>query len=574
MKTARRAATGTEGWTTLPPGGPTVSARGAPRSGVSGFGETRPSRARQPEPAVRRARLVPAGGGQNREPVWGPARSQSASRTRRWAAPGRVPDFRPPRLHPFPRARRVLVSSPAGTEPRPHPGLQVRGTGDLSTLKELTEPSSVAMETSCKDLGLLLRTSVRGRDQDLKTDSADGSRTEGKAPAMAAKRGKPGVPQGRPRGAAGVPRGQPGGAPARPVEPAQAEVAHQPGGAHRRREEDAAVPARVARRHGQARHRLAAGGQGQGGRGRGPAPLSRNLSKSEHSLFQGKPRPFSPLAAPRAGQAEPHPARALRRGQAPQQGARRRQGQGGEGDKPFLKVDPELVVTVLGDLEQLLFSQMLDPESQRKRTVQNVLDLRQNLEDTMSSLRGAQLSHSCMETGVCYDSDETNARSVSSTSNRSSPLSWRYGQSSPRLQAGDAPSSTGGGYHGGQGPAQYASRTMPARNPSRLGHASRGQLIEGPDADDPDLKSGYLSDSDLVSKSLNEDDDLGNGWDESSSISSGLSDGSDNLSSEDFNASSSLNSLPTTPVGSRRNSSVVVSDGRVYYGCSCSRQQR
>lgn len=34
-----------------------------------------------------------------------------------------------------------------------------------------------------------------------------------------------------------------------------------------------------------------------------------------------------------------------------------------------------------------------DPESQRKRTVQNVLDLRQNLEDTMSSLRGSQLGH-------------------------------------------------------------------------------------------------------------------------------------------------------------------------------------
>lgn len=34
-----------------------------------------------------------------------------------------------------------------------------------------------------------------------------------------------------------------------------------------------------------------------------------------------------------------------------------------------------------------------DPESQRKRTVQNVLDLRQNLEETMSSLRGSQVSH-------------------------------------------------------------------------------------------------------------------------------------------------------------------------------------
>lgn len=52
-------------------------------------------------------------------------------------------------------------------------------------------------------------------------------------------------------------------------------------------------------------------------------------------------------------------------------------------------------------------------------------------------------------------------------------------------------------------------------------------------------------------------------WDDSSSISSGLSEGdgecSENLSSEEFNASSSLNSLPSTPLGSRRNSSVMVS---------------
>uniref|UniRef100_A0A3Q2D2I3 Neuron navigator 1 n=1 Tax=Cyprinodon variegatus TaxID=28743 RepID=A0A3Q2D2I3_CYPVA len=50
--------------------------------------------------------------------------------------------------------------------------------------------------------------------------------------------------------------------------------------------------------------------------------------------------------------------------------------------------------------------------------------------------------------------------------------------------------------------------------------------------------------------------------DESSSISSGLSDGdgdgSENLSSEEFNASSSLTSLPSTPLGSRRSSSVML----------------
>lgn len=43
-----------------------------------------------------------------------------------------------------------------------------------------------------------------------------------------------------------------------------------------------------------------------------------------------------------------------------------------------------------------------DPESQRKRTVQNVLDLRQNLEETMTSLRGVQLSHrSATHTHAC-----------------------------------------------------------------------------------------------------------------------------------------------------------------------------
>ncbi|KAM8915475.1 neuron navigator 1 isoform 3-T5 [Spinachia spinachia] len=204
----------------------------------------------------------------------------------------------------------------------------------------------------------------------------------------------------------------------------------------------------------------------------------------------------------------------------------------------------------------------LDPESQRKRTVQNVLDLRQNLEDTMSSLRGSQLSHSCMDSSnVGYDSDDTNARSVSSLSNRSSPLSWRHGQSSPRLQAGDAPSSTGAGYKGSKAASQFAAQTMPARCSGRLDSTSRIELIEG--LDDGDLKSGYLSDSDLHGKSLQDDDDnLANGWDESSSISSGLSDGegdgSENLSSEEFNVSSSLNSLPSTPLGSRRSSSVML----------------
>ncbi|XP_050927173.1 neuron navigator 1 isoform X1 [Lates calcarifer] len=342
---------------------------------------------------------------------------------------------------------------------------------------------------------------------------------------------------------------------------------------------------------------------GQAGGGR--PPLSRTLSKSEQSLFQGKPKtlcspaltsnagkpsripapgkPRGPYAevkpiskASEVGQStdtDPtnHPAKANSNGagstgstgtngkKSAEKGRsaslsteekKERKGIEGEDDKGFLKVDPELVVTVLGDLEQLLFSQMLDPESQRKRTVQNVLDLRQNLEETMTSLRGVQLSHSCVEGTMCYDSDEAAAFSISSLSNRSSPLSWRQGQASPRLQAGDAPS-TG---------------NAPSDIPLRISHTSRIHLIEALDDSDPALLKGdYLSDSDLGGKSPNEDDeddddidDLGNGWDESSSISSGLSDGSDNLSSEEFNTSPTLNSLPTTPIGSRRNSAIVM----------------
>uniref|UniRef100_A0A8C2IZQ2 Neuron navigator 1 n=1 Tax=Cyprinus carpio TaxID=7962 RepID=A0A8C2IZQ2_CYPCA len=322
--------------------------------------------------------------------------------------------------------------------------------------------------------------------------------------------------------------------------------------------------------------KLAAGG------GAGGSQLSRNLSKSDHSLFQGKPKTFTPLAAPgalgksqsripRGPYAEVKPlsktsddcksdddilsSKAKANGKKPAAGSSgdpEAKGQGEEGaDKPFLKVDPELVVTVLGDLEQLLFSQILVPVAQQPYYVVFYMQQQPSLS-----------IYSCLDSSVCYDSDETNARSISSLSNRSSPLSWRHGQSSPRLQAGDAPSSAGSSYvSGSKASSQYTSHTMPARCSSRLSHTSRSEFIEGLDAGDSELKSGYLSDSDVLCKSLNDEDDddnLANGWDESSSISSGLSDASDNLSSEELNASSSLNSLPTTPVGSRRNSSVML----------------
>ncbi|XP_068449652.1 neuron navigator 1 [Clinocottus analis] len=469
-------------------------------------------------------------------------------------------------------------------------------------LDDLSDCSSDSMEVCCDEFGGMLGNSVKGKEGDLKMERTDSTKAygqaDGKGVGMPAKRAKSGVPQSTARGELKVYRA--GSSEGRlPVlsnlrkQRSMTNLAvltdaekklhlYEPKWC-----DDMAKPGAGQTKMGKPKT------AGVGSSAGGGAPLSRNLSKSEHSLFQGKPKPFSPLAAPsalgkqsripRAPYAEVKPlskapedgksddeilsckakANAKKQG-AGAGGESGSKGQGEEGgDKAFLKVDPELVVTVLGDLEQLLFSQMLDPESQRKRTVQNVLDLRQNLEDTMSSLRGSQLTHSCMDSSnVGYDSDETNARSISSLSNRSSPLSWRHGQSSPRLQAGDAPSSTGGGYKAGKAGSQYAAQTMPARCSSRLNSTSRIELIEG--LEDADLKSGYLSDSDLLGKSLPDDDDdnLANGWDESSSISSGLSDGegdgSENLSSEEFNVSSSLNSLPSTPLGSRRSSSVML----------------
>ncbi|XP_069827616.1 neuron navigator 1 isoform X1 [Dendropsophus ebraccatus] len=286
----------------------------------------------------------------------------------------------------------------------------------------------------------------------------------------------------------------------------------------------------------------------------GPASpaMSRALSRSEHSLLQ----PRTPSRIPRGPYAEVKPLSKTSDTTTGGTSAEDSSKEVPDDKKTFLKVDPELVVTVLGDLEQLLFSQMLDPETQRKRTVQNVLDLRQNLEETMSSLRGSQVTHSSLDMS-CYDSDDANPRSISSLSNRSSPVSWRYGQASPRLQAGEAPSLGGGRSEHGGGGWQF-SHTMPLRGGSRL--CSITQRLELLESGGQELKSGYASDTDckLAKEVTHEDDDIITSWDESSSISSGLSDASGNLSSEECNASSSLTSLPSTPTASRRSSTIAL----------------
>lgn len=145
--------------------------------------------------------------------------------------------------------------------------------------------------------------------------------------------------------------------------------------------------------------------------GVGKPSLSRTLSKSEQSLFLGKPKPFcspsvtsnvskpsripapgkprgpyaevKPISkSPETGQsADTEPADHLTKANSngpgnsgtngkklgekgksaalPTEVKKEKKGIEGEEDKGFLKVDPELVVTVLGDLEQLLFSQIL-----------------------------------------------------------------------------------------------------------------------------------------------------------------------------------------------------------------------
>ncbi|XP_026523415.1 neuron navigator 3 [Notechis scutatus] len=159
-----------------------------------------------------------------------------------------------------------------------------------------------------------------------------------------------------------------------------------------------------------------------------------------------------------------------------------------------------------------------DPETRRMRTVKNIADLRQNLEETMSSLRGTQISHSTLET--TFDSTvttEVNGRSIPGLPSRSSPVTWRLGQASPRLQAGDAPS-LGGGY-----PRSGASRfihtdpsrfmyTTPLRRAaiSRLGNIPQIDMGEKGNSDldissDVDV-GGYMSDGDILGKSLRADD--------------------------------------------------------------------
>uniref|UniRef100_A0A8C4MWK4 Neuron navigator 3 n=1 Tax=Equus asinus asinus TaxID=83772 RepID=A0A8C4MWK4_EQUAS len=210
-----------------------------------------------------------------------------------------------------------------------------------------------------------------------------------------------------------------------------------------------------------------------------------------------------------------------------------------------------------------------DPETRRMRTVKNIADLRQNLEETMSSLRGTQISHSTLET--TFDSTvttEVNGRTIPNLTGRPTPMTWRLGQACPRLQAGDAPS-LGAGY-----PRSGTSRfihtdpsrfmyTTPLRRAavSRLGNMSQIDMSEKASSD-LDMSAevdvgGYMSDGDILGKSLRTDD-INSGWDDSSSVSSGLSDTLDNISTDDLNTTSSVSSYSNITVPSRKSTQVRI----------------
>ncbi|XP_030210536.1 neuron navigator 3 isoform X4 [Gadus morhua] len=193
-----------------------------------------------------------------------------------------------------------------------------------------------------------------------------------------------------------------------------------------------------------------------------------------------------------------------------------------------------------------------DPEARRMRTVKNIADLRQNLEETMSSLRGTQVTHSTMET--TFDTTVTTEVNGRGGAARPSPMAWRLGQSqTPRLQAGDVPSPPGGfTAPRATAPAgRYSGQTDAPRYMSDGGLPLYGRGA-GRGADPPSSREV----SSRTTKDLQTDLDS---WDDSSSVSSGLSDTLENISTDDLNAAYSSSACSSS---SRKNKAAQAHRGR------------
>ncbi|KAK9952211.1 hypothetical protein ABG768_018064 [Culter alburnus] len=227
-----------------------------------------------------------------------------------------------------------------------------------------------------------------------------------------------------------------------------------------------------------------------------------------------------------------------------------------------------------------------DSEAKRLRTVKNIADLRQNLEETMSSLRGTtHISHSMLET--TFDSTvttEINGRAMLTLSSRpASALPWRLGSSSPRLQAGDAPSPGNAFVHHGSGCGRHTHMHQTCTHNGVVCSLELSEKVEELEGVAMET-AGYMSDGDILGKSMRVDgvpsgymtdgglnlysrrvnrvsegmntvrgtvqhfnpksQDDTDSWDDSSSVSSGIS---DTLDTDDLNTSSSLSSYVNTP---------------------------
>ncbi|XP_026099203.1 neuron navigator 2-like [Carassius auratus] len=146
-------------------------------------------------------------------------------------------------------------------------------------------------------------------------------------------------------------------------------------------------------------------------------------------------------------------------------------------------------------------------ETKRLCTVKNIADLRQNLEETMSSLRGTTyFSHSTLET--TFDSTvttEINRRALLAlTSRPASALPWRLGSSSPRLQAGDALSSGNTVSQHGSGCGQHTHRDQTCTHSGVLCDLELSEKVEELEEVAVE-RAGYMSDGDVLGKSMKMD---------------------------------------------------------------------
>ena len=115
---------------------------------------------------------------------------------------------------------------------------------------------------------------------------------------------------------------------------------------------------------------------------------------------------------------------------------------------------------------------------------------------------------------------EVNGRGLPALASRSSPMAWRLGQSSsPRLQAGDAPSmpstytapratnaSGGSGRYGHPEPSRFVYNAPLRRSAAGARGAEPGEKGGGPEGGVEMEVAGYMSDGDLLGKNVRTDD--------------------------------------------------------------------